>query len=72
VQLRQARRGEVQVHPDELGDVDFPAVLARLEALGYGGRLSVEYFDLPEYGWPLEDPVGHAVALASIVRPLLR
>jgi hypothetical protein len=46
-------------------------VLDRLDDLGYGGRLSVEYFDLPEQGWPLADPVGWAVALADHVRPLL-
>jgi sugar phosphate isomerase/epimerase len=70
VQLRQARRDVVQVHADDDGDVDFAAVLARLDAVGYAGRLSVEYFDLPEYGWPLDDPVGHAVALAAHVRAL--
>jgi len=72
VQLRQARLGEIQVHPDEGGDVDFEAVISRLDELEYPGRLSVEYFDLPDYGWPLPDPVGHAVALAARVRPLLR
>src|SRR5580765_3131777 len=63
VQLRQARRGEVQVHVDDGGDVDFAVVLSTLDELGYEGRLSVEYFDLPEYGFPLDDPVGHAIAL---------
>src|SRR3954469_21779864 len=48
VQLRQARRGEVQVHPDEAGDVDFAAVLRRLDEVRYRGVLSVEYFDLPD------------------------
>jgi sugar phosphate isomerase/epimerase len=71
VQLRQARRGRTQVHVDEGGDVDFAAVVHRLRRLGYAGRLSVEYFDLPDYGWPLEDPVGWSVALAAHVRPLL-
>jgi hypothetical protein len=47
-------------------------VLAELERLDYRGLLSVEYFDLPDYGWPLEDPVGHAVALAAHVRALMR
>src|SRR2546421_9077691 len=42
VQLRQARRGEVQVHPDDGGDVDFAAVVARLRACDYTGLLSVE------------------------------
>jgi sugar phosphate isomerase/epimerase len=68
VQLRQARRGEAQTLD---GDVDFAAVLRRLEQLGYDGRLSVEYFDLPEMGFPLDDPVAYAVALAEQVRPLL-
>lgn len=72
VQLRQARHGVVQVHPDEGGDVDFRAVLERLASLGYRGRLSVEYFDLPVWGWPLDDPLGHAVALARHVRGLMR
>lgn len=71
VQLRQAVRGEVQRHPDAGGDVDFTALLRRLDEVGYDGVLSVEYFDLPEYGWPLDDPVDHAVALARQVRPLL-
>ena len=46
------------------GVVDFDAVLARLDALGYAGLLSVEYFDLPEQGWPLADPRGRAIDLA--------
>lgn len=68
VQLRQARKGEAQTLE---GDVDFRAVLDRLRALDYRGRLSVEYFDLPDYGWPLDDPVAYAVALAEQIRPLL-
>ena len=71
VQLRQARKGTAQVHAGDGGDVDFEAVIRTLERLGYRGRLSIEYFDLPEYGWGLEDPVGWSVALASQVRPLL-
>src|SRR5579871_5579777 len=66
VQLRQARRGEPQVHVDEDGDVDFAAVLRRLDALGYDGLVSVEYVDLPELGLPLDDPVGWALALTSL------
>jgi sugar phosphate isomerase/epimerase len=69
VQLRQARRGVAQALE---GDVDFARVVGRLEALGYEGRLSVEYFDLPEMGWPLADPEGYATELARQVRPLLR
>jgi len=71
VQLRQARRGVPQVHVDEVGDVDFPAVLRRLDDIGYGGLLSIEYVDLPDLGLPLEDPVGWALALTSRVRALL-
>ena len=71
VQLRQAARGRPQLHPDEGGDVDFAAVFAELERLDYPGLMSVEYFDLPDYGWPLDDPVDHAVALRDHVRPLL-
>ena len=71
VQLRQAAEGRPQLYPDEGGDVDFAAVLAELERLDYPGLLSVEYFNLPDYGWPLDDPVGHAVALAAHVRSLM-
>ena len=72
VQLRQGRPGATQVHVDDpTGVVDFGAVLRRLDEVGYTGSLSVEYFDLAEQGWPLEDPVGWAVALAEHVRPLL-
>jgi sugar phosphate isomerase/epimerase len=71
VQLRQAAKGRPQLHPDEGGDVDFAAVLRELERLDYRGLLSVEYFDLPTYGWPLDDPVGYSVALAAHVRGLM-
>jgi sugar phosphate isomerase/epimerase len=71
VQLRQAAPGRVQVHADDpSGVVDFAAVLARLDALGYAGRLSVEYFDLPDMGWPLSDPRGWAIDLARHVRSI--
>jgi len=72
VQLRQARRGVPQVHADEPGDVDFASVIARLDRLGYRGRLSIEYFDLPDLGLALEDPIGWSVALAGRVDPLLQ
>jgi sugar phosphate isomerase/epimerase len=72
VQLRQAAEGRPQLHPDEGGDVDFAAVLSELERLDYRGLLSVEYMDLPDWGFPLDDPVGHAVALAAHVRALMR
>ena len=72
VQLRQARPGAPQLHPDETGDVDFASVLRGFDELGYLGLFSVEYFDLPDLKLPLEDPVGHCVALAERIRPLLR
>ena len=72
VQLRQGRPGSTQLHVDDpTGTVDFAAVLARLDALDYQGRLSIEYFDLPEYGWPLEDPLAWAQDLAAHVRALM-
>jgi hypothetical protein len=72
VQLRQGRPGATQVYVDDpSGVVDFAAVVARLDALDYRGRLSVEYFDLPDHGWPLDDPVQWAIDLADRVRPLL-
>jgi sugar phosphate isomerase/epimerase len=36
--------------------VDFAAVFRALDALDYRGKLSVEYFDLADRGWPLDDP----------------
>ncbi|MGH8984483.1 MAG: sugar phosphate isomerase/epimerase family protein [Acidimicrobiia bacterium] len=72
VQLRQGRPGATQVHVDDpSGVVDFAAVIDRLDALGYEGRLSVEYFDLPDAGWPLDDPRGWALDLTAALRPLL-
>jgi sugar phosphate isomerase/epimerase len=69
VQLRDARPGATQVAPGD-GDVDFAAVLARLDELDYPGVLSVEYFDLPEHGWRCEDPAAYATALREIVTTL--
>jgi sugar phosphate isomerase/epimerase len=72
VQLRQGRPGATQVHVgDPGGVVDFAAVIARLDELGYQGRLSVEYFDLPDAGWPLDNPREWALDLAAALRPLL-
>ena len=72
VQLRQGRPGATQVHVDDpSGVVDFAAVIDRLDRLGYTGSLSVEYFDLPEHGWPLADPRAWARDLAARVRPLV-
>ncbi len=71
VQLRQGKRGHTQVHVDDpSGAVDFAAVLARLEQLDYRGKLSVEYFDLPLNGWPLEDPEQWARDLAAHLRTM--
>jgi len=67
VQLRQARKGVAQTSE---GDVDFERVIARLRELDYRGRLSIEYFDFPEMGWPLDDPVTYAVELANRIRPM--
>jgi hypothetical protein len=72
VQLRQARPGAPQLHPDEPGDVDVAGFLSGLERSGYAGLLSVEYFDLPDRGLPLDDPVAHCVSMAALARPLLR
>jgi sugar phosphate isomerase/epimerase len=72
VQLRQGRPGSTQVHIDDpTGVVDFATVLRRLDELEYSGVLSIEYFDLPEHGWPLDDPVAWATDLAVHVRSLL-
>jgi sugar phosphate isomerase/epimerase len=71
VQLRQASKGHTQQHVDDpAGAVDFAAVLDRLETLDYRGRLSVEYFDLPDEGWPLDDPEQWARDLATYLRSL--
>ena len=57
VQLRQGCVGNTQLHvDDQRGTIDFKAVCARLEQLGYTGRFSIEHFDLPANGWPLDDP----------------
>jgi sugar phosphate isomerase/epimerase len=70
VQLRQAKPGATQALD---GDVDFAAILKRLEAVDYVGLLTVEYFDLPERGdgWGLEDPRAAALETAREVRALL-
>jgi Sugar phosphate isomerases/epimerases len=71
VQLRQGCPGTTQLHVDDpTGVVDFPAVVRRLDAIGYRGRLSIEYFDLPEQGWALADPRAWALDLAAQVRAL--
>ena len=72
VQLRQAAKGDPQRHADAGGDVDFSAVLAELDRIDYQGAISIEYFDLADMGWPLDDPVGLCTALAAHVRSLMR
>jgi sugar phosphate isomerase/epimerase len=64
----QARPGVPQALE---GDVDFPRFVDRLRACGYTGLVSIEYFDLPDLGLGLEDPLGHALVLAEQLRPLL-
>jgi sugar phosphate isomerase/epimerase len=72
VQLRQGCRGSTQVHvDDERGVVDFAAVLARLDELEYRGCVSIEYFDLPEQGWPLDDPIAWAADLRTHILSLM-
>jgi sugar phosphate isomerase/epimerase len=72
VQLRQGTAGQTQLHVDDPdGAVDFATVLRRLDALDYRGKLSVEYFDLPEQGWELADPEQYARDLAAHVRWLM-
>jgi sugar phosphate isomerase/epimerase len=68
VQLRQARRGVAQSLE---GDVDFAALFERARRLDYRGAFSVEYFNLPDLGYPLDDPVGYARDLAGSLRALL-
>jgi sugar phosphate isomerase/epimerase len=71
VQLRQGMPGSTQLPVDDArGVVDFAAVVARLQSLGYEGRCSVEYFDLPEQGWALADPRACAADLAAYLRRL--
>jgi len=72
VQLRQGCAGSTQLHVDDpRGVVDFAAVLRRLDELDYRGCLSVEYFDLPDHGWPLDDPITWASDLRSHVASLM-
>ena len=42
----------------------------RLERLDYPGCLSVEYFDIPEHGLALDDPIMWSTDLARQVRSL--
>jgi len=66
VQLRQGKPGSTQVHIDDpSGVVDFTAVRKRLDQLDYQGCVSVEYFDLPDLGWGLDDPAQWASDLRA-------
>jgi sugar phosphate isomerase/epimerase len=72
VQLRQGKPGHTQLHVDDpAGTVDFGALLRRLGEVGYTGLLSIEYFDLPDYGWPLDDPLDWTLDMARHVRGLM-
>ena len=69
VQLRQGKPGCTQLHVDDpAGVVDFGAVFRSLDRLDYRGKISVEYFDLPDEGWPLPDPEQWARDLAARLR----
>lgn len=68
VQLRQAKKGEPQTTE---GDVDMRSFVEALKDAGYRGFVSIEYLDIPEMGFPLDDPVSYAVRLAEEVRPFL-
>ena len=69
VQLRQGKPGSTQLHVDDpTGVVDFGAVFRTLERIDYRGKVSVEYFDLPDEGWPLPDPEQWARDLAARLR----
>jgi len=71
VQLRQGKRGQTQLHVDDpSGVVDFDAVFRELDRCDYRGKLSVEYFDLPGNGWPLDDPEQWARDLARSLRTM--
>ncbi len=71
VQLRQGKPGHTQLHVDDpTGVIDFAEVFRTLERIDYRGTLSVEYFDLPGQGWPLDDPVQWACDLAAKLRGL--
>ena len=69
VQLRQGAPGRTQLHVDDPdGVVDFGAVVRALDERAYAGKLSVEYFDLPEHGWACADPRAWALDLAARLR----
>ena len=68
VQLRQGKprpHAGARRRPDAAWSTS-PRCFARLDELDYRGKLSVEYFDLPDNGWPLEDPEQWARDLAAL------
>jgi len=62
VQVRQARRGNLQTPHDE-GTMDIPQLLQDLHALGYRGTLTVEY--MTTFGW-------HSMKAISISKETVR
>ena len=69
VQLRQGKPGATQLHVDDpRGVVDFAAVLGASTSSATTASARVEYFDLPEQGWGLDDPRAWALDLATHLR----
>lgn len=69
IQLRQGCLGSTQLHAeDPRGTVDFDALFARADKIGYAGKFSIEYFDLAEIGWSLEHPRLWAIDLLATLR----
>jgi sugar phosphate isomerase/epimerase len=66
VHVRQAKWGKLQVAHAE-GEIDFPDLIARLKAVGYGGALTVEYVCADWFGVNRNDTLYEsAVALAHL------
>ena len=73
VQLRQGKPGHTQLHVDDpTGVVDFAAVFRDARPLDYRGKVSVEYFDLPDNGWPTRRPGAVGVRSRRPVAPTQR
>ena len=72
VQLRQGRPGRPRcTSTTRAASSTSPRCSPPSSGPGIRGGCRVEYFDLPEYGWPLDDPRGWAVALAEHIRALM-
>jgi sugar phosphate isomerase/epimerase len=69
VQLRDAAPGKLQLPVGE-GTVDFSRVRAELERLEFDGQITIEYFDLPWVGHPLDTPWEWTVDLARHLNEL--